>query len=117
MSQEAAQKPALRFTVNEWQAEAVRRFGTDFLDWKFVCPICDHVASVREYQNAGAPEGAVGYSCIGRYVGEAGFKAKGAGPCDYAGGGLFQLNKITVVDEQGKDHKMFEFAEADNANA
>jgi hypothetical protein len=39
----------------------------------------------------------------------------GQGPCNYAGGGLFKLNPVTVVmdpDEHGsREHCVFEFAE------
>lgn len=54
-------------THAEWLAEATRRFGDDPMAWKFVCPSCGHIASVQDWKDAGAPEGAVAFSCIGRY--------------------------------------------------
>lgn len=51
-------------------AEGQRRFGTDPLEWQFVCPSCGHVASVKDWKTAGAPEGAVAFSCVGRYTGD-----------------------------------------------
>ena len=27
-------------SVEEWRAEAVRRFGSDVLKWRFRCPAC-----------------------------------------------------------------------------
>lgn len=100
----------------DWKAEAVRRFGSDPMGWKFVCPSCGHVARVKDWQDAGAPEGAVAFSCIGRYTGDAEaadartFK-NGGGPCNYAGGGLIELNPMTVVFDDGDTRQVFAFAE------
>lgn len=33
-------------SVEEWQAEGKRRFGEDVKKWRFVCPMCGHVAAV-----------------------------------------------------------------------
>lgn len=100
-------------TDDEWNAEAVRRFGRSVLDWRFVCPACGHVAAVRDWQAAGAPEGAIAYSCVGRYLPSCreAFGGEGPGPCNYAGGGLFGLNPITVIRSDGKPHDVFAFAE------
>jgi len=95
-------------TLNEYLAEGLRLFGSDRLQWKFVCPVCHHVASADDYRKAGAPEGAVGYSCIGRYLSKdqtrSAFNGKGAGPCDYTTGGLFNLSPVEITD-----HKAFFF--------
>lgn len=100
-------------TRAEWIAEATRRFGESSLGWRFVCPSCAHVATPKDWKDAGAPEGAVAFSCVGRYLGATGektFNLKG-GPCNYAGGGLFKLNPVTVIDDEGKEHRVFAFAE------
>lgn len=100
-----------RMTHVEWLAEAQTRFGADSAKWRFVCPCCGHVASVAEWKAAGASEGEVAFSCIGRRTGakrEA--LGEGDGPCNYAGGGLFQLNPVTV-DFGAGTHKVFAFAE------
>ncbi len=104
-----------RMTQAEWYAEAERRFGEHTRHWKFVCPICKHVASHADYREAGAPDGAVGFSCIGRYLPgpRDAFGGEGPGPCNYTGGGLFPLNPIIVVDERGVEHVMFAFADVD----
>ena len=103
-----------RYTLAEWQAEAQRRFGNDSAKWAFVCPICKHVATVDDYRKAGAPEGAVGFSCIGRWVpnSRVAFGGEGKGPCNYTGGGLFKLNPVRVIDPEGEEHQMFDFADA-----
>lgn len=72
-------------------------FGEDRWNWRFVCPCCGFVQTAHDYKAAGAPEGAVGFSCVGRWSGaKHGCFEQGEGPCDYAGGGLFRMNKITV---------------------
>lgn len=99
-------------SVEEWQQEAVRRFGKDSGDWKFVCPACGHVAAARDWLNLGAGEGSVAFSCVGRQMPEAAPAfSKGKQPCTYAGGGLFRLNPI-CVKQGGKEFWVFAFAEA-----
>jgi hypothetical protein len=109
-----------RMTYKEWEAEGERRFGKDKMLWKFVCPICKHVQSVRDYAQAGASSDVVGFSCVGRWIkgSREAFqskpgKQKKEGPCNYAGGGLFAMNPITVVKENGKETQAFAFAEPD----
>lgn len=99
-------------THEEWQAEGKRIFGDDMSKWRFVCPVCAHEASVKDWEDAGAPRGAFAFSCVGRYLGAESFAGKGEGPCNYAGGGLFQLNPVEVVDEFGLSMKVFAFADA-----
>lgn len=102
-------------SLADWHAEARRRFGDDPMNWKFVCPSCKKVTSIKEWKEAGASENEVAFSCVGRHIkgckGEI-FDRKG-GPCNYAGGGLFRLNPVTVV-HGGHEHTMFAFAEADS---
>ena len=98
--------------VEEWRAEARRRFGQDAMKWRFVCPSCGHVQTPEDFKKAGAPSSAVGYSCIGRWDGHMhvtmGTKP---GPCNYTGGGLFNINPIPVVVD-GKTVWAFAFADA-----
>lgn len=98
-------------TREEWAAEARKRFG-DASGWRFICPSCGHEATPADWRKAGAPDSAIAFSCIGRYLDADGgktFKREG-GPCNYAGGGLFKLNPITVIDEDGCEHSVFDFA-------
>lgn len=97
-------------TYDEWMAEGERRFGPDKDNWRFVCPSCSHVATPAEWKAAGASPGEIAFSCIGRHTNghEAfGSSLHGAGPCSYAGGGLFKLNPTYVEGEY-----YFAFAEA-----
>lgn len=98
------------YTEAEWAAEARRRFGDDVMQWRFICPVCQHVPAVQEWKDEGVL-GAAGFSCIGRWTGgrEAfgGSDPSDRGPCDYAGGGLFALNPVDVDGTA-----MFDFAPA-----
>lgn len=102
-------------THEEWKAEARRRFGDSPDEWRFVCPCCGHVARVRDWREAGADEGAIAFSCVGRWRNAPAREAfgTGPGPCNYAGGGLIRLNPVRVVDEDGREHEVFAFAEGE----
>lgn len=109
-------------THAEWLAEAKERFGDDPLDWKFVCPSCGHIASVRNWKEAGAPEGAVAFSCVGRYAGDTkevadkAFRHNG-GPCNYTSGGLLKLNPVLVVfGDKEEPFPAFAFADVAAVN-
>lgn len=104
-----------QMTLAEWRAEGARRFGDRIGNWKFVCPSCGHIASVNDYVDAKANDGAIGFSCIGRFLppGSArqAFGPLGGGPCNYAGGGLLAINPIRVLTEDGETQRMFAFAD------
>lgn len=102
-------------TNDEWLEMGIELFGENKMEWRFKCPSCHYVASMRDYKEAGAPVGAVGFSCIGRYKPnpqEAFTKGlkKNTDPCNYAGGGLLCINPLLVVDDEGEQHFMFDFA-------
>jgi len=82
------------------------------MGWKFVCPSCGYVASVKDWKDAGASDREAAFSCVGRAMNsDKQIFDKTGGPCNYAGGGLFGLNPVTV-DFDGKAIKVFAFAEA-----
>lgn len=82
------------------------------MGWRFVCPICGHVAKTADWKAAGAGEGSVAFACVGRWLDSArdAFGGTGPGPCNYTGGGLFALNPITV-EVDAKKHTLFAFDE------
>lgn len=99
-------------TYEEWLAEAKQKFGNDPNKWAFVCPACGYVATIGDWKAAGAPEDAIAFSCIGRWLNKAGEAFEfGSGPCHYVGGGFIRLNPVTVVGVQGQEWNAFEFAE------
>jgi len=102
----------IRITMEEWEARGRGLFGPDQMKWAFVCPVCEHVATVKDYQDAGAPEGAVGFSCVGRWLASCrdAFRETGPGPCNYAGAGLIGLNPVRVTTSTGTID-VFDFAD------
>lgn len=87
-------------TIEQWREAAVLRFGADPAGWRFVCPACGYVATAREWRAAGAPDEAIAFSCVGRWLPTRrdAFDKDGPGPCNYAGGGLFALNPVRITD-------------------
>lgn len=102
---------ARRLGHADWMKEGEARFGADMRRWAFVCPSCSHVATVADWEAAGAPESAAALSCVGRWLGADGSKTfrLAGGPCNYAGGGLISLNPVEVVFEE-RLVRVFEFA-------
>lgn len=84
-------------TKEQWHAHGVTLFGDDEMQWRFICPACNHVASVQDYKDAGAPMSAVAVACVGRFMDHP-RKAFGVGPgpCDYSGMGLIQISPVRV---------------------
>lgn len=95
-------------TLEEWYAKGEELFGKDRKKWKFVCPSCGVVTAVEEWLENDA-EGQVAFSCIGRSKGSKNSIGSEKQPCNYAGGGLFALNPVDVIDEDGKVHSFFDF--------
>jgi hypothetical protein len=102
-------------TLEDFVARAEALFGTDRMNWRFVCPGCGHIASIREYKDAGAPEGAVGFSCIGRYLENCRdwLTGTGNGPCNYTAGGLLGIAPIELIGPDGKKSPCFALDESD----
>lgn len=95
----------------DWIAEAKKRYGEKANGWTFVCPMCQTKTTVKDWRDANAGDMSA-FSCIGRTMAKPrdAFK-KGKGPCNYAGGGLFALNPITVIHEDGTKTQAFDFAD------
>lgn len=110
-SKPATTLPTEYATREAWRARGLALFGPDEMSWRFVCPACKHVATVRDWMDAGAPEGAVIFSCVGRWVSRPVREAfgNGPGPCNYAGGGLIGLNPVLVRDGV-REYRVFQFA-------
>lgn len=106
-------------TIEEWHKKARELFGDQARHWKFVCPICNTVQSGQDFVDAGVSqdtaESSIAVECIGRFLPEKqkafeGKVIKGK-PCNYAGYGLFKLNPVPVLFEDGKIFNAFAFAE------
>jgi len=96
----------------DFWAAAIGLFGPTTDSWRFRCPVCGYVAEVREWRAVGA-ETSIAFSCVGRWRegSRRAFGGEGPGPCDYAGGGLFQVNPVTVrLPAEGRGLMVFQFA-------
>lgn len=106
-------------TPAEWQSKGMKLYGPDVNDWKFECPSCGNIQSVKEFHDlpdAKASDALI--SCIGRYVGLPQTRRMKASiysdnkPCLYTICGLFNLAETAIVDEDfGKKWYVFEFAD------
>ncbi len=106
---------ACTMSYDEWVDRGVELFGHDRFDWKFVCPSCGNVQCPRDfepYKDRGVTPDTAYFNCIGRYDGHMDVDiCSGKSPCNYASGGLFNLNKLRVIGLDGKEHRIFKFAE------
>lgn len=84
-------------TKDEFLDEGKQLFGPDYMNWKFICPACGHIASFEDYKKVHAPVEAVGFNCIGRYLkySREAF-GSGPGPCNYTSGGLIRISPINI---------------------
>ena len=102
------------YTHVEWLAEGKRRFGDDFMKWRFQCPACGHIASVQDIKDAGGdPETQSYFCCIGRFTGQGSPDRKhNEKGCNWTAGGLFgTMGKgVTIITPDGKEHDVFDFA-------
>ena len=103
-------------SIEDWRAEAARRFGSDPLKWKFRCPMCGHVASVQDFKDAGAKSPNVAYQeCIGRYTGKGAPKEGDNSGCNWCAYGLLGIPREhdIVIAEDGKEVHVYPFADAE----
>ena len=89
-------------TRDEWLQKGKELFGEDMLKWRFVCPSCGHIQTAEDfrlYKDQGASPDTAHFNCIGRLDGHGDVEIlSGKSPCNYTGGGLFNLNPVRVLD-------------------
>ena len=95
------------FTLKQWQEEAERRFGKGALDWKFKCPVCGNVQTMRMFKEKGVDPNKAYYNCASRY----GFG--GRSDCKWTMGGLLSIGGVYVIDDSYNPRHVFEFAGED----
>ena len=105
-------------TQSEWMEEGKRKFGEDFKNWKFQCPMCGHIASIKDFKDAGADSPNCAYQeCIGRYTGQGSPKEGDSSGCNWAAYGLFGIPNekgiIVIADDDGIGTECFDFAESE----
>lgn len=107
-----------RYTVEEWQAEAARRFGERARNWAFICPVCSHIQTAGEVKEAGYDHNLAYKECFGKgtrddreLAAKQGKKPGEKADCDWKAYGLFR-GPVIVVTEDGKEIPVFDFAPA-----
>lgn len=93
---------------SEWNKELIERFGGNYENWKFVCPVCGHVQSMADFKAIDKDINLSYSCCIGRFTGSD--DKTGVKGCNYTVNGLFSLNKTTVISEKYLPIKVFEIA-------
>lgn len=94
----------MEIKYSDWIEKGKSKYGK-LENWKFKCPKCGNIASVKEFMNIGENANTAAQNCIGRFV-----KDKG---CDWAAYGLFgtlDKGKI-VIDDAGNKTNVFDFDE------
>lgn len=100
-----------KLTHDQWLKEGTSLFGKDFDDWAFVCPVCGHTATMRDFTLVGEARHKAYNECIGRYTGgRSAFSDQTGKPCDYTAHGLLNLCTSQVVAPNGELVSVFEFA-------
>lgn len=92
-------------TLDEWVKEGESLFGKDKLDWKFKCPACGHIQSMREFKNAGLDPELAYVNCASRHG------LGGKKDCKWTIGGFLIVGGRYVVDHKYVPHLIFCFAE------
>lgn len=100
-------------SIEEWRADGTKKYG-DVLNWKIKCPMCGHIATVKEYKEAGAdsPDYAI-QNCIGRLTGKGSPKKGDDSGCNWTANGLLGIPKggVLVKTPDGYYAHIFEFAD------
>ena len=103
--------------IEAWKEEGKRRFGQDFNNWKYKCPMCGHIASVQDFIDLGVKDPAnVAYEeCIGRYKGKGSPNKNDSSGCNWAAYGLFGIpngNGVFIMTGNEDGQEIFDFAPA-----
>lgn len=108
---------ARRLTLDEYHEALRSEWGDDAMQWRVECPSCGTIQCLQDFFDATNPQTAddknalarlAGFSCIGRVTGATGaFNREKHKPCNYTSGGLFCINTLFVVREDGKETPAF----------
>lgn len=95
------------YTTHEWNEEGERLFGADRGEWRFVCPMCETVASIADYRGLHATPKQIGRQCIGTLLPEVrALGSKATGPCNYKAD---RDAPVRILDD-GESEPAFDFA-------
>jgi len=90
--------------IDDWMEKGRKLFGDDPLDWKFKCPACCHVQTMRQFKDAGEKPDLAYINCASRYG------LGGLSNCNWSMGGLFKIGGQYVIDKRFVPHLVFDFA-------
>ena len=101
--------------VEDWLEEGKRLFGEDVQKWRFQCPMCGKIYSMKEFLDAGGEMNGAYVECIGRHLGAGSPGSADGNPngCNWAAYGLFGIpnNKgRLILTPDGKVTEVFDFA-------
>lgn len=97
-----------KVTLAEYQRVLAERWGEDPLKWRVVCPSCGTVQSLQDLFDAAKPETPAAKDALAKMIG-VGCIGRG----NYASYGLFCINKLIIVFEDGHEAPAFEPAPVD----
>lgn len=99
-------------SLADWMEEGKKHFGENFDDWKFECPACGHIQSIKDFVDVGADRNDSYQECIGRKIGKGSPQKGDSTGCNWAAYGFFGTcgKGRIVVTEDGKEIEVFQFA-------
>lgn len=92
-------------TLEKWMEEGERLYGKDRLDWKFKCPACGHVQTMRKFKEAGKDPRLAYVNCASRHG------LGGKKDCKWTTGGFLRIGGRYVIDSKYCPRLIFEFAD------
>lgn len=117
-------------SIEKFLKKGTELFGPDRDLWKFECPACHKVTSIKEWKEYAKDKdeasGQIAFSCVGRLIQrnqresnnpndpihllEIGHMGENKYACNYTTGGLFNLSPVTVKNEDGENCSFFQFS-------
>lgn len=100
-------------TSEQWHREGERRFGVELLNWRYVCPMCGHIACGRDFEAIGVSPMNGAMECIGRYYRRGRAVEGDSSGCNWTAAGLYGIPNgkgIVVVLNDGRAFECFDFA-------
>ena len=95
-------KPVLSY--DDWLERGKALYGPDMLDWKFVCPVCGHVQTLREFADGGVDPDYGVCNCASR------FGLGGNENCQWTTGGALVIGGLYVINRNYIPVLVFDFA-------
>lgn len=92
-------------TFDDWEQEGQRLYGADRLAWRFRCPACGNVQTMRQFKDAGLVPNLAYLHCASRHG------LGGSKTCKWTIFGLLRAVGRYVIDASYCPRLIFEFAD------